>query len=815
MINTVKRLLQKHWKIILVLVLGLTPLLWFKPGFIMAKGDSFPFFAPSPNYQRFSYVWVDYDGVGGIPQSGNPLPSHSIWMGAWSVLSQFGLSLDSIQIILQVFYFLGAGLSMYFLASTIYKKEKITPLIASIFYMFNFFMILRTLNDGVSWCLVLLPLILAFYVRIINNVKNGQKTIGNIIVFSILSSITASFATINPPLLALIVMVFVAMFLYSIISQKGIRLKVIKTLGVILIVCLFINIWWIVPFSLQIIPYAKGSVALGTSIDVTSWSFVSARSSFLNLFWLNGVWSWRPGYFPYLADYSNPLLSILVFVPMIIGFAGLLFKSKYGKINLYFSATILILMFLSKGLHSPFENVNLFFYKYIPGFFLFREPFPKFYMLLIIPLALLIGTSVNAIGIRLKKFKIHNKSVIYNAFVIFIIGIFLVSTFPLLTGGVISGKTEQLPFSSYVKIPDYWYQASDYINGQKGNFRVLLTPGDDYYQMPYIWDYYGADALPPRLIIKPVIQQLSGGYTVNQDITSLIYEKIEANQTEDFVNLLSLLNVKYILQRNDVWWNFSSRTIVSPELMKSFLCNQTGITLEASFGDLDLYKVSDGYFLPQIYPATTSILINGSINEMSQVLSSDNSPSSNTAFFLSSQVNNDQSDFIGNFSSNPPPLTFEEVNPTKYEVKVENATNPFFLIFSESYDSQWKAYVSSNSAGFNKVVANYPMVNVKEADSEIKSAPGDISYLFESPINEQYHFIVNGYANAWYIDPHQLNNGAEQFTITLYYVPQSYYYLGLSVTGITLVICVGYLFYELKQRNLQFRKRLQSLLYRN
>jgi len=134
-----------------------------------------------------------------------------------------------------------------------------------------------------------------------------------------------------------------------------------------------------------------------------------------------------------------------------------------------------------------------------------------------------------------------------------------------------------------------------------------------------------------------------------------------------------------------------------------------------------------------------------------------------------------------------PALTFEEVNPTKYEVKVENATQPFFLVLSESYDPQWKAYVLSNNVGFNNIIASYPNYNTNEAKFTSELTAQDISFLFARPMKERYHFMVDAYANAWYINPAEFGNKTE-FTITLYYGPQSYYYLGILTSGAALVL---------------------------
>jgi hypothetical protein len=88
-------------------------------------------------------------------------------------------------------------------------------------------------------------------------------------------------------------------------------------------------------------------------------------------------------------------------------------------------------------------------------------------------------------------------------------------------------------------------------------------------------------------------------------------------------------------------------------------------------------------------------------------------------------------------------------------------------------------------------------VKVKEARHEMELTPGDISYLFAKPLPDENHFIVNGYANAWYIDPNEFDkDGDGIFVVTLYFWPQSLFYLGLFISGLTFIGCVGYLFYD-------------------
>ncbi|MFC1946131.1 hypothetical protein ACFLW1_02910 [Chloroflexota bacterium] len=105
-----------------------------------------------------------------------------------------------------------------------------------------------------------------------------------------------------------------------------------------------------------------------------------------------------------------------------------------------------------------------------------------------------------------------------------------------------------------------------------------------------------------------------------------------------------------------------------------------------------------------------------------------------------------------------PDITYQRINPTEYRVHID-AKQPFTLVFSESHHSQWKAY--------------YGKTNWLEA-------------WFRQPINEENHFQVNGYANAWYIDE------VGEYDITLYYKTQSMFYIGTILSGLGLIAGISY-----------------------
>jgi hypothetical protein len=117
-----------------------------------------------------------------------------------------------------------------------------------------------------------------------------------------------------------------------------------------------------------------------------------------------------------------------------------------------------------------------------------------------------------------------------------------------------------------------------------------------------------------------------------------------------------------------------------------------------------------------------------------------------------------------NILSNPA-IHFQEVNPTTYTVHVANATQPYYLILSETYNPSWKVYNGS--------------INWLEA-------------IYSEPLSAE-HFYVNGYANAWYI------NRTGTYTLTFYYCPQSFFYISLTMSLTVFLACLVYLTYSHKK----------------
>lgn len=151
------------------------------------------------------------------------------------------------------------------------------------------------------------------------------------------------------------------------------------------------------------------------------------------------------------------------------------------------------------------------------------------------------------------------------------------------------------------------------------------------------------------------------------------------------------------------------------------------------------------------------------------------------------------------FSKMPqlPRIIFSKVNSTKYRVRIKGAKEPYTLVFNENFHRGWRAYFKEASSSDEEIVASYFDGQVKQTTS------GDIfldGNTFETwakePVSEEKHYLVNGYANAWYIAPEDVG-GTEDYEIIIEYWPQRLFYLGIGVTLVTLLGCLGYLSFSL------------------
>ncbi len=133
-----------------------------------------------------------------------------------------------------------------------------------------------------------------------------------------------------------------------------------------------------------------------------------------------------------------------------------------------------------------------------------------------------------------------------------------------------------------------------------------------------------------------------------------------------------------------------------------------------------------------------------------------------------------------------PKISFTKINPTKYYLRIEGAKKPYFLVFSQNYYKFWKLYLNKGEI-FEPVLASYFGGEIKEVNNQNLFINQNIfETLGHKPIAEDRHFLVNGYANAWYITPKD-TGGKETYELIVEYTPQRLVYVFLGISVLTFI----------------------------
>jgi hypothetical protein len=165
------------------------------------------------------------------------------------------------------------------------------------------------------------------------------------------------------------------------------------------------------------------------------------------------------------------------------------------------------------------------------------------------------------------------------------------------------------------------------------------------------------------------------------------------------------------------------------------------ISLVGQYGQLTVYQLDSSAFLPRIY-STTEAVIENSTGEFLSNLSGFNP--ADTVVVQPSEIQRNGIS-LPRASLQRPKLSFQMVSPSLYDVQV-NASGPYMLVLSETYNPLW--------------VASAPWGTIPGAN----------------------HFVVNGYANMWYITQPGV------YHLQLHFVPNNYLAYGAVIALVALLL---------------------------
>lgn len=674
---------QFNWEILFLLLLGLLSLTWFRGDHLISGGD---FGMPLDWVKYFKslfFIWNESYSLGApdYRQTASLIP-YAI-LGA--LLQSLGFSLVWIEKIFFYIWFAGSGLSMFYLCRVLGMK-RLGRLAASIFYMLNPFSLIiiwRVSHGLIQMPYAFAPLILGMYVDGLNK----KKRLKQIIVSCFIWLLTTASAYANPRMVIVHWLPIGFYFIWALIFQKKERRFIFKYTFSFLSFWLLLNCYWLLPFLSSLSESITSAHSPFLMPDIEEVKLTSVK--LIEAIRMLGYWSMKSGYkgepyYSYWQFYQSPLINLISWLIPALVILGFFNKDIRAKPLFYFFLSLIILGLIGiNGAHPPIGKAIIWFYRLIPPLALLARFNFLFYGLptyLIFSLMLGYGVlTLYQFGFR----KIQNLVFVPLLIILVLLGVVLV--FPFWNGEVIKAEGAINPGERY-QVPDYWFEAKNWLAEQKEFFRILPLPMSKTYNVAFNWGegYSGGD--PTRWFASQPVLNVNTGESFK--IPMLIGETIERKTNfKDIAKLLGFLNVKYLLIRGDTRWEFLQGHgwwfHHPPEKIDKFLKNQSILSLAKEIGQLKFYRLQEDYLLPHFYTPKKLTIIDSEVDslmDIAQFLK----PEEQQAVILGKE-NNLEPDFIWRQPTIPQKDGKNDLTKVIYEVQVAIPSRYELLLRDEGF----------------------------------------------------------------------------------------------------------------------------------
>lgn len=558
------------------------------------------------------------------------------------------------------------------------------------------------------------PWVLLSLLSLIKALETGKKYL---YVISGLTLFLAGSYDFRVAYIGVFILFFYSFYYFFSIKNLSISVKFLKSLFssfITFFVFGLLNIYWILPMIK--LGSLTSNVALSRGLFGNEFLNILYSITLFHPFWTGTTPAW------FIVE---PILSYFWFIPVFV-FLGL-WLNKKNKNILFFGLIALLGIFLTKQAAHPFPNIYPWLFNHIIGFNAFREA-SKFYFLIALGYAVLIGGFISWIWQNWtdNKRKLYGKYMI--TFIILII--FLWNIKP-----VLSGEFRGVFIPRY--IPNDYLIVKDFILKDKDYSRTLWIPNSSTWSI----------------------------YTVNHPTVDTASALSKYNYWIDYINKLPIDKYK------DGQLMIKTLTLpLSNNLLDISSVKYVFVPIRDIANDADFfiyYGESRSYYinelnrinwLRRINIGTKDVIIYENFNYKPHIYLTDEKET----------INKEQT-----YKT----IDYKFVNPTEYTFSFKNISNPFYLNFSEAFDTGWNIRVGS----FNW----FDVLKNK-------------NYF----ISDKYHFQNDATLNSYLLDPKSIcrqfackqnADGSYDISGTLYFAPQSYMYLGLIISGSTLIIIFGYL----------------------
>jgi len=750
--------------------------------FFIAGGDFYQVLDPSAHLSRYFYAWINQGGgQGAFNTLSMAFPFYSIL----ALLDYFGLNSATIASFQMFFVLYCSYLSFYFSVKVLFPSVRNDIRMGgSLLYALNHFTLTLFIYP---WSFthhilfyIFIPPLLSLFIKIFSKDEFVLKDIIIFTLFFLLSTVAYNNLAFFGALLLSQAIIFLMLLVWG---KLGLDRIVIKKIIAISFIYFIGAVYFIFPFYLANAEY-RGAMVNGKIVGDVLSHVNNTPNTILNILQLH-----IPGFGkqPNIFNLLYPLsLFLLFFVSIRSG--------KKNPSTIVLLSLFLLFALLTVRLNEPFTLLNSLLYS-TTFFALFRSQDKIFMLLPFFYVMLLVGLLHQ---VKLKQVYVYG-----------ILIILLLIPYKFYTGGIINALTSPASKSSteyysyIIKIPKEYYQVRESINKENSNQSIISLPYSVVNSLNWsnypMWHFVGHDPLH-LLYNKNYIS--ANTYDHPNLETQLSFKNFnERNGSpEELLRLIQKFSGQFIFFHKDIassWVTWS----LNIKYSLGELVRRRQLDLVASNEYFNLYEVKKKNLVPIIYSQTTEF--------------------------------------------------FKKINPSKYRV-ILHLKQKENIIFNQSHSSQWKLYLvlhpsdpwcqpsgmtDSNKKEIEKLSARLDASNSPQEKMDLKNEINtlqnhsgtecqspqqffegeELSYFWKKPIFDDTHRLVDQYANGWTIDPEYIkqNFSKEYYTenpdgsidveITLYFKPQSYFYLGLIISGLTLIGCLGYLVWDFvkKRKNSQ------------
>lgn len=607
------------------------PWLWYEGAELIIGGDlTFPL-NPAEYFNSIFHIWRRVYTGGNSAISLTTLPFYA----PMALFDALGFSLQTVQKLHFGLWLALPAISMFYLSGVLFAKHRwqmIGQLTAVTLYLFNTYEVVWADSARMAvW--VGLPLILAFFIQ-------GLRDKGNWPIWAsaiALTSVVTSTAAANPPMFLMFLAVLIFWLIFHLATTPADRQwPQLRQIGRLVLasflLAILINLFWIVPYAAVLVRDYGNALSSGLEgIQFKDWlDPVSTNTSILNVLRLQGAWDWYAGwqgepYVPAAHPYQhNPFYLFWSLLVPITAFSALLVRDRRLRpYIIFFAGLSLVGLLFSAGSHEPTGRLYRWLVERIPFLSIYRSPWYKFSTWVVLGYSILGGVTLMALADYLSRQsgKVFRLQAIYGLTALFIVGNLIYSS-GLVMGRVFPKQSERKRLhSAHITFPDYFFRSADWANRQTGDWRIMQLPAQPAFN--YHW---GLGTLMDMTIFsfrQPTLwwpEQTGSGPAKegSERLVKEVYDQIYYGSGRHLNRLLGLLNVRYLLQKDDIDYSFYG-TKDSPEFISERLA-KLDLQLAHQEGPWRFFQVPDDEQRPLIFSANRYVQTEPALSELLPIL---------------------------------------------------------------------------------------------------------------------------------------------------------------------------------------------------